>query len=699
MGDVIASLIVQLIGDGSSFEQMMKGAQKDLGGISGVVGTTTNAIGGLVGTITNYGEQVQGFLSGLANSLGINGLFGTIQNVVAKAAEMEQTEIAFGVLIGNVQRTQTALAALKKFAVETPFELPEVLAASRQMLAMGTAAENIVPTMKKLGDVASGLNIPLSEMVFVYNRVTSSGKAYTRDLYMLQRRGVPIYLELAKAMGIAAQNATELTTAQHGELQGLVSHGQVSSQMVKKAFDNIAKEGGRFGGMMEKQSQTFNGMISNLKDSLGLLFSDFGTDIIKGFDLKRIINEIRAFFTSALQWFRSLSAATKEWGFILALAGTAFSVLLGLIVSGGAAILAVITAVVGAAAVVGWPITLAIGAIVAILALASAAVVAFAAIWVKRVGGISKAIDIIKENLIAFWEWLTPIRQAIVVLFSTLWDEIVLIYDQLVDIAKDAFGAISEKLESWGITWNSTRDFIVDAILFIAYAIKNMGEVADLAFAYIAKRAVEAAYSAVEAWSSAGMLVTAVFEKLTGLQESVTAQYDEALKKTVTGFKKFKEDALKDSAPVNEILKGPEQKKAEALAEDAGKKIGKQMAKGVKEGLGDALLFGSAEHLRQFDAYLEKIKMTNEQINNLGKNAIGDARKPGAVDVGAAGWANPDVNPHGAIPQMQVNAPMVNINNEKGESLGEKLDDIKNLLGDKERRPKLEVEGADIDID
>ena len=193
-----------------------------------------------------------------------------MHKAVDEAAKMEQLQTSFEVLIGSADVAKKTLQDLQRFADETTFQMPEVAGAAKQLLAFGVGAKDVVNTLRMLGDVAAGLNIPLSELTDVYGRNLVQGRLFSRDIYQFQSRGIPIVAALAKQFGVA-----------ENELMGLVEAGQVGSEQMVKAFQDMTKEGGLFSGMLARQSRTFNGLMSTLADNIMARFREFGEPIIQ----------------------------------------------------------------------------------------------------------------------------------------------------------------------------------------------------------------------------------------------------------------------------------------------------------------------------------------------------------------------------------------------------------------------------------
>lgn len=219
--------------------------------------------------IQGYAPKVQSSFSGMLSSLGALGIgFGAYQVAnkiidigkasLKAAANMETQTIAFTTMLGSAEKAQKLIKQLSEFAASTPFELTEVVDASKKLIAFGESSETVVGTIRRLGDVASGLSIPLGELTEIYGKARVQGTLYAEDLNQLAGRGIPIFTELAKVMNVNSS-----------QVKKLGSEGKITFDYLEKVFVNLTKEGGQFGGLMEAQSATLNGQWSNFNDALG----------------------------------------------------------------------------------------------------------------------------------------------------------------------------------------------------------------------------------------------------------------------------------------------------------------------------------------------------------------------------------------------------------------------------------------------
>lgn len=211
-------------------------------------------------------EQLYGRMTSAAAGFGVAlSSKEIVSNVVRIRGEFQQLEVAFNTMLGSKKQANTLMGQLVNTAAKTPFDLQGVANGAKQLLAYGTSAEDVNDTLIRLGDIAAGLSIPLNDLVWLYGTTMTQGRLFTQDLRQFQGRGIPLADELAKQFGVAKDKVGELVTA-----------GKVGFPEVQKAIESMTNEGGKFGGLMEAQSKTITGQISNIEDAIDTMYNNIG---------------------------------------------------------------------------------------------------------------------------------------------------------------------------------------------------------------------------------------------------------------------------------------------------------------------------------------------------------------------------------------------------------------------------------------
>lgn len=214
-------------------------------------------------------QSMDGFMAKAAQTAA--GLFAVdkIKDFVSQLAlvrgEYQQLEIAFETMLGSKSQADALMAQLINTAATTPFEMKEIAESAKMLLAYGMAADEVNGTLIRLGDIAAGLSIPIKDLAFLYGTTMVQGRLYTQDLNQFLGRGIPLADELAKQFG-----------KNKSEVKKLVEEGKIGFPEVQKAIEALTGEGSKFGGLMEAQSKTISGQISNIEDAWEQMMNEIG---------------------------------------------------------------------------------------------------------------------------------------------------------------------------------------------------------------------------------------------------------------------------------------------------------------------------------------------------------------------------------------------------------------------------------------
>lgn len=251
----MAGIKFDIIGDSSSFKKAVNEAA------AGVNDAKTR--------IESDGQSMGAVFDNLKGKVGMIFTAAAATELVTRVAqvrgEFQQLEVAFTTMLGSADKSSALMAQLTQTAAITPFGLQEVASGAKQLLAYGTSAEKVNETLIRLGDIAAGLSIPLGDLVYLYGTTQTQGRLFTQDMRQFMGRGIPIVDELAKQFGVTKD-----------EVGALVTAGKVGFPEVEKAIISMTSEGGKFGGLMEAQSKTITGQISNLEDAIDMMFNEIG---------------------------------------------------------------------------------------------------------------------------------------------------------------------------------------------------------------------------------------------------------------------------------------------------------------------------------------------------------------------------------------------------------------------------------------
>lgn len=188
-----------------------------------------------------------------------------ISNIAQVRGEFQQLEVAFKTMLGSEEKANALMQQLVKTAAATPFDLQGVANGAKQLLAYGENVENVNDDLIRLGNIAAGLSQPLGDIVYLYGTTMTQGRLYTQDLNQFTGRGIPMIRELAKQFNVA-----------ENKVKGLVEAGKVGFPEVQKVIMSLTNEGGMFYNLMQEQSKTITGQISNIEDAIATMFNEIG---------------------------------------------------------------------------------------------------------------------------------------------------------------------------------------------------------------------------------------------------------------------------------------------------------------------------------------------------------------------------------------------------------------------------------------
>ena len=243
--------------DNSQFKQDIEDAKRALNGIGKTA--EQNAMS-MDSAFKKAGQMAAGYFS-------IAAAANFVSQLVQVRGEFQKLEVGFTTMLGSKEKSNQLMAQMVDTAMKTPFTLQEVAGGAKQLLAYQVAQEDINKTLLQLGNIASGLGVPMERLIMVYGQVKAKGKLMGDDLRQFTEAGVPMIHELAKSMGVA-----------DGEVQKLISSGKVGFPEVQKVIENLTGAGGMFYNLMEAQSKTVTGQLSNLEDAWSKMLNQIGSD-------------------------------------------------------------------------------------------------------------------------------------------------------------------------------------------------------------------------------------------------------------------------------------------------------------------------------------------------------------------------------------------------------------------------------------
>lgn len=229
-----------------------------------------------------------------ANYLSIFAVVDFGRKIVETTGYFEQQQVALQGILGSAAAAQKALNELKGMAIESPFELKDLVAYTKQLSAYGIEQDKLLSTTKQLADLSTGLGVDMSRLILAYGQVKSASVLRGQELRQFTEAGIPMVEKLAEKF--TDLNGKLVTT---GEVFDLISERKVSFEMVAQVLSDMTSEGGKFYKMQENITDTLYGQVQKLKDTWTIALNDLGSGIgrpLRGFVelLQGLVKNIRA---------------------------------------------------------------------------------------------------------------------------------------------------------------------------------------------------------------------------------------------------------------------------------------------------------------------------------------------------------------------------------------------------------------------
>ncbi len=199
--------------------------------------------------------------------VGAGAAAGFVKQMFNVRSEMQNTEAMLRVFLGSTEKAASFFKQLQGYAYNNVFEFKDLAAQSAQMLAYGNAVETVIPTINKLSEVAAGTNVPLEELVSIWNKVKVTDKMDSNTIYSLGAKGIDVRQAIA--------DIKELETGQKMLAKEVDTTG-LKFKDLQKIIDHVASNGGMFDGMMQEKMKTLGDSYGLMQDNLTNMFNEIG---------------------------------------------------------------------------------------------------------------------------------------------------------------------------------------------------------------------------------------------------------------------------------------------------------------------------------------------------------------------------------------------------------------------------------------
>lgn len=193
-------------------------------------------------------------ITGIFATLGIGAIVG---KTIKDGMEQEMRNVSFEVLFGGVDNAKQMIDQVSDYAAKSPYGKVGLSEATQMMAGFGIAQEKIMPNMKMIGDIAMGDAQKFQSLALVLSQVSSLGYMQGNDKLQFINAGFNPLKELEKMTGKSV-----------GQLETMMSKGQISIGMIEDALKHATSEGGQFYGMIDKINGTASGQWATAMDNI-----------------------------------------------------------------------------------------------------------------------------------------------------------------------------------------------------------------------------------------------------------------------------------------------------------------------------------------------------------------------------------------------------------------------------------------------
>ena len=239
-----------------------------------------------------------------------------ISKMVNVRKEMELQQRSLQVLLQSKDKANELWNQTLDLAVKSPFRVKELVTYTKQLAAYRIESDKLFETNKMLADVSAGLGVDMQRLILAFGQVKSASFLRGTELRQFTEAGIPMLEELSKYFEELYGRSVSVA-----EVFDMISKRMVTFTDVENVFQRMTSAGGVFFNMQEELSQTTAGMISNLQDSIDLMFNEMGkrnqgvinTAIKWARGLVDNWETIGRVMKSSLAIFASYKALTIDW--------------------------------------------------------------------------------------------------------------------------------------------------------------------------------------------------------------------------------------------------------------------------------------------------------------------------------------------------------------------------------------------------
>ena len=277
------TLSAKITGDATGFDRAIKDAEKSAGNFQKTIGDMGKKLSSAGKSLQSAGKKITMATTAFAGIAAIG---------VKYNATMETYATSFEVMTGSAEKAAEVVDELKDIAASTPFEMPELAETTQLLMNYGFTADDALDKMTMLGDISQGSADKMNRLATAYGQMSSAGKVSLEDVKQMIEAGFNPLQEISESTGESMES-----------LYDRISAGTISVDEITASMQRSTSEGGRYFQSMEKQSQTFSGQMSTLKDNVQGLLGNVTSGIFEKLaqDVLPKINEVLTTVNTAFE--------------------------------------------------------------------------------------------------------------------------------------------------------------------------------------------------------------------------------------------------------------------------------------------------------------------------------------------------------------------------------------------------------------
>lgn len=277
------TLSAKITGDATGFDRAIKDAKKSAGNFQKTIGDMGKKLSSAGKSLQSAGKKITMATTAFAGIAAIG---------VKYNATMETYATSFEVMTGSAEKAAEVVDELKDIAASTPFEMPELAETTQLLMNYGFTADDALDKMTMLGDISQGSADKMNRIATAYGQMSSAGKVSLEDVKQMIEAGFNPLQEISESTGESMES-----------LYDRISAGTISVDEITASMQRSTSEGGRYFQSMEKQSQTFSGQMSTLKDNVQGLLGNVTSGIFEKLaqDVLPKINEVLTTVNTAFE--------------------------------------------------------------------------------------------------------------------------------------------------------------------------------------------------------------------------------------------------------------------------------------------------------------------------------------------------------------------------------------------------------------